>query len=92
MNGGLLLTAGVRSATAARVAQYVPTLLVGMDAPRQGYNLRVPKLEHYYGLNHLHYFTQQHLSAAPLFDSERFKNHWVVTLGELRRQLVDSRS
>src|SRR5208283_4061953 len=58
-----------------------------MYAPLEGYNLRVPKLEHYYGLNHLHYLTNSTYRRAHLFDSERFKNHWVVTRGELRREL-----
>ena len=45
------------------------------------------KPKHYYGLNHLHYLTKSTYRRAGLYDSERFKNQWVVTLGELRREL-----
>ena len=45
------------------------------------------KLKHYYGLNHLHYLTTSTYRRARLFDSERFRKQWVVTLGELRREL-----
>jgi hypothetical protein len=48
-----------------------------MYAPHEGYNLRVPKLQHYYGLNHLHYLTGSTYRRARLFDSERFRNQWV---------------
>jgi hypothetical protein len=44
---------------------YVPTFFVGMYAPHEGYNLRVPKLQHYYGLNHLHYLTRSTYRRAP---------------------------
>jgi REP element-mobilizing transposase RayT len=47
----------------------------------------VPKLKHYYGLNHLHYLTTSTHRGGRLFDSERFRNQWVTTLGELRREL-----
>jgi REP element-mobilizing transposase RayT len=47
----------------------------------------VPKLQHYYGLNHLHYLTNSTYRRARLYDSERFRNQWVVTLGDLRREL-----
>jgi REP element-mobilizing transposase RayT len=58
-----------------------------MYAPLEGYNLQVPKLQHYYGLNHLHYLTNSTYRRTRLYDSERFRNHWVVTLGDLRREL-----
>ena len=45
------------------------------------------KLKHYYDLHHLHYLTKSTYRRTRLFDSERFKNHWLVTLGELRREL-----
>ena len=32
---------------------YVPTAFVGMYATQGRYNVRVSKLKHYYGLNHL---------------------------------------
>ena len=44
-------------------------------------------LRHYYGLNHLHYLTTSTYRRARLFDSLRFKDRWVVTLGELREEL-----
>jgi len=47
----------------------------------------VSRLKHYYGLNHLHYLTTSTYRRARLFDSERFRNQWVATLGELRREL-----
>jgi hypothetical protein len=58
-----------------------------MYAPHEGYTLRVPKLQHYYGLNHLHYLTNSTYRRAHLYDSERFRNQWAVTLGDLRREL-----
>ena len=58
-----------------------------MYAPLEGYNPQVPKLQHYYGLNHLHYITNSTYRRARLFDSERFKNQWIMTLGELRQGL-----
>jgi hypothetical protein len=50
---------------------YVPTVLVGMYATQGRYNLRVPKLKHYYGLNHLHYLATRTYRRARRFDSER---------------------
>ena len=50
-----------------------------MYAPLEGYNARVPKLQHYYGLNYLHYLTNSTYRRARLYDSERFRDHWVVT-------------
>jgi putative transposase len=47
----------------------------------------VSKLHHYYGLNHLHLLTRSTYRRTRLYDSERFKNHWVDTLGELRQEL-----
>ncbi len=47
----------------------------------------MPRLQRYYGLNHLHYLTNSTYRRARLYDSERFRDHWVVTLGELRREL-----
>jgi REP element-mobilizing transposase RayT len=58
-----------------------------MYAPLDGYNARAPKLQHYYGLNHLHCLTNSTYRCARLYDSERFRNQWVVTLGDLRREL-----
>ncbi|MBZ5516642.1 MAG: transposase [Acidobacteriia bacterium] len=42
---------------------------------------------HYYGLNHLHYITASTYRRARLFNSERFRRHFVKTLGELRQAL-----
>jgi len=47
----------------------------------------VSKLKRYYGLNDLHYITTSTYRRARLYDSERFRNHWVATLGELRCEL-----
>src|SRR5208337_219043 len=72
---------------------YVPTVFVGMYATQGRYNVRVPELKHYYGLNHLHYLTTSILQdgiARPSvdgFDSERFRKQWVATFAELRREL-----
>ena len=66
---------------------YVPTVFVGMYATQGRYNVRVPELKHYYGLNHLHYLTNSTYRRARLFDSERFRKQWVATFGELRGEL-----
>ena len=58
-----------------------------MYAPLQEYNLGIPRLQDYYGFNHLHYLTHNTFKRARLYDSERLRNHWVVALGELRREL-----
>jgi putative transposase len=47
----------------------------------------VPRQRHYYGLNHLHYLTASTYRRAPLFDSDRFRLHFVKTLDELRCSL-----
>jgi hypothetical protein len=41
----------------------------------------------YYGPNHLDYLTKSTYRRAGLFDSERFRNQWVVTLGDALREL-----
>ena len=58
-----------------------------MYAPLEEYNPGMPRLQRYYGLNHLHYLTISTYRRARLYDSERFRDHWVVTLGELRGEL-----
>ena len=45
------------------------------------------KLTRYYGLNDLHYITNSTYRRARVYDSERFRNNWVATLGELRGEL-----
>ena len=40
-------------------------------------------LQHYYGLNHLHYVTKSTYRRARLYDSECFRNQWVASLGDL---------
>ena len=55
--------------------------------PNWAYNHRLSMQIHYYGLNHLHYLTKSTYRRARLYDSERFRNQWVATLGELRREL-----
>jgi putative transposase len=47
----------------------------------------VPRQRHYYGLNHLHYLTASTYRRARVFDSIRFRNHFVKTLAELRVRL-----
>ena len=46
----------------------------------------MPRQRHYYGLNHLHFITASTYRRARLFDSDRFRSHYVQTLGELRQQ------
>ncbi len=41
----------------------------------------------YYGENHLHFLTTSTYRRARIFDSERFKRHFVATLAELRGEL-----
>ena len=47
----------------------------------------MPRRRHYYGLNHLHYLAASTYRRARLFDSDRFRHHFVKTLGELRSRL-----
>jgi putative transposase len=47
----------------------------------------VSRQRHYYGLNHLHYLTASTYRRARLFDSERFRKHFIQTLDELRSDL-----
>ncbi len=42
---------------------------------------------HYYGLNQLHYLTASTYHRARLFDSDRFREHFVRTLDQLRSGL-----
>jgi putative transposase len=50
-------------------------------------NTSVSRQRHYYGLNHLHYLTASTYHRAPLFDSDRFRRHFVKTLDGLRSRL-----
>ena len=47
----------------------------------------MPQQKHYYGLNHLHFLTSSTYRRVRLFDSDRLKQQFVVTLAELRREL-----
>ncbi len=47
----------------------------------------MPRPRHYYGLNHLHYLTASTYRCARIFDSDRFKRHFMKTLAELRSEL-----
>ena len=47
----------------------------------------MPRQRHYYGLNHLHFITASTYRRAKLFDSERFRRHFIQTLAELRTEL-----
>ena len=46
----------------------------------------MPRQQHYYGLNHLHFLTASTYRRARLFDSNRFRVHFVRTLHQLRQQ------
>jgi hypothetical protein len=46
----------------------------------------VPRQQHHYGLNHLHFLTTSPYRRARLFDSERFKQNFISTLAELRSE------
>ncbi|MGA3167151.1 MAG: hypothetical protein ABSF14_13660 [Terriglobia bacterium] len=61
-NSALLLPAG---------GAYVPPVFVGMYVTQGRYNVRVYKLKHYYGLDHLHYLTTRTYRRAHRSDSER---------------------
>jgi REP element-mobilizing transposase RayT len=43
--------------------------------------------KHYYGFSHLHYLTRSTYRRARVYDSVRFRDHWVASLGELRQEL-----
>jgi putative transposase len=47
----------------------------------------VPRQQHYYALNHLHYLTANIYRRARIFDSERFKLRFIRTRGDLRAEL-----
>jgi len=47
----------------------------------------VPRQRHDYGSNHLHYLTASTYRRARVFDSDRFRSHFVKTLAELRLSL-----
>ncbi len=47
----------------------------------------MPRRQHYYGLNHLHYLTASIYRRARIFDSDRFKLHFTKTLDDLRAEL-----
>lgn len=47
----------------------------------------MPRQRHYYGLNHLHFITASTYRRAKLFDSQRFRRHFIQTLAELRNEL-----
>ena len=48
------------------------------------YDSHVQRQHHYYGGNHLHYLTASTYRRVRLFDSERFRHHFVRTLDKLR--------
>jgi REP-associated tyrosine transposase len=47
----------------------------------------VPRQRHYHNENHLHYLTANVYRRARIFDSDRFKLKFALTLGELRAEL-----
>jgi len=46
----------------------------------------MPRQQHYYGLNHLHFLTASTYRRSRLFDSNRFRLHFVRTLIQLCQQ------
>ena len=47
----------------------------------------MPRQQHYYGLNHLHYLTANIYRRARIFDSDRFKPKFIRTLDDVRAEL-----
>jgi putative transposase len=47
----------------------------------------MPRPEHFYGQNHLHYLTANIYRRARIFDAERFKHKFVQTVDDLRTEL-----
>jgi len=47
----------------------------------------MPRLQHFYGQNHLHYLTANTYRRARILDSDRFKLKFVQTLDDLRTDL-----
>ncbi len=47
----------------------------------------MPRQDHYYGENHLHYLTANIYRRARIFHSDRFKLKITQTLGDLRAEL-----
>jgi REP element-mobilizing transposase RayT len=47
----------------------------------------MPRLKHFYGLNHPHYLTANTHRKARIFDSDRYKRKFVQTLDQLRAEL-----
>ncbi len=47
----------------------------------------MPGQRHYYGFDRLHYLTASTYRPARIFDSDRFRSHFVKTLAELRMSL-----
>jgi REP-associated tyrosine transposase len=44
----------------------------------------MPRQRHYYGGNHLHFITASTYRRAKVFDSDRFRRHFIQALDELR--------
>jgi putative transposase len=47
----------------------------------------MPRLEHFYGQNQLHYLTANTYRKARIFDSDRYKRKFIQTLDDLRSEL-----
>jgi len=47
----------------------------------------MPRLQHFYGLNYLHYLTANTYWKARIFDSDPYKRKFVQTLDQLRAEL-----
>jgi len=47
----------------------------------------MPRLEHFYGRNHVHYLTANIYRKIRIFDSGRYKRKFVETLDDLRAEL-----
>ncbi|MGH9359950.1 MAG: hypothetical protein ACRD1O_12370 [Terriglobia bacterium] len=50
----------------------------------------MPRQQHYYGLNHPHFLPASTYRRARLFDSQRFRLHFVRTLNQLRQRKISA--
>jgi hypothetical protein len=47
----------------------------------------MPRLKHFYGLDHLHCLTANTYRRARIFDCDRYKRNFVQTLDQFRAEL-----
>ena len=55
--------------------------------PTLSYNLLMVRLRRFYDANHLHFLTTSTYRHARVFDSDRFKRKFIISLGDLRVEL-----